>query len=380
MIIIDETKRAAPSLECLFQGEFDTHTLTSEELVTTSNADTGWPNLALFVSKGDAKTTKARVEHIRTMWPKTVVVLLLPGVESERQLGKTVIPAHKILFSPCTKQRVLDTVANYRTLFSDNTSDGSMAILAPLIEFVGQNRPSLYIAHNSISSHIKSLCDAIGGDWRHIQQVLTLYIVLLANLEQSLVDNFLDNGRIDTSTLQELNEHLQKMADLLEMSPSTKELAPEIQYMLKRYDGSGYPKDDVSGLDIPMAARIVSLLMDYHFLIHSGKKPGQALFTLHQQSAWYDDVLLQAFIDIHGDDSKKLIREVYPLGLTVGMEIAEDVYGMIDGKRRKILACNEILTPKAIDYLQRHSEDVLDITEPIQVFEDIFSPGGCSCV
>ncbi len=120
-------------------------------------------------------------------------------------------------------------------------------------------------------------------------------------------------------------------------------------------------------MDIPASSRIIRLLFDYHHLLQQGKSTGEALFVLDQRSKWYDGVLLHAFIDILGDAGKNRIRTVYPLGLTTGMEIAEDVYGVIDAKKRKILSCGEILTEETIDYLQRHSEDILDITEPIKI-------------
>lgn len=381
MIIVDETQKVKGTLKTLFQGEYITSTLTPEAIESSLDKDIGSPHMVLYVSQGNTEPTKPRIERIRSMWPKTVVVLLLPGVHSDKQLGQHTIPAHKILFKPCSKRRVIETVENYRSLMKpESSSNRTATLLATLVELAGERHPGLYMAYNRILSLIMSLCNTLGGDWRHIQQVFMLYTLLLSNADQKLVSAFLESHEKDKETLTAIHSTLQKTAEMLELAPDTEDLATDLKYVLKQYDGSGLPKDDVSGLDIPIAARVINLLMDYHILLQSGKKEGLALFTLFQRKGAYDDILLQALIDHHGSDGEKLIREVFPLGLVPGMEIAEDIFGDFDGKRRKILSRNEILTDDTIDYIQRHCEDILDITEPIPIFDDLFTQGDPSDV
>lgn len=375
MVIIDESGKAASTLERLFTDEYTTSILPPEALSDQLEKDIVSPQLVLFVSKGDIPLTKQRIERIRTMWPKAAVLLLLPGVHDEKQLGPISIPAHKMLFKPCTKKRVAEVVTNYRSLMTDeNTLNRSTALLSTLVEFTGERSPNLYIAYNRVRSQITTMCNALGGDRRQIQETFMLYIILLSHMDDDLLDAMTRDDDKDAEVLNKVHVHLQKMVYLLELSPAAQDLARDLKYVLKHYDGSGFPKDDVSGLELPISSRIINLLMDYHLLLQNGKSAGQALFALHQREGWYDNVLLQAFMDMQNDDDKKLIRDVYPLGLVAGMEIAHNVYGVINGKRRKVLARNEILSEETIDYLQRHSDDILDITEPIQVFDALFNP------
>jgi hypothetical protein len=116
---------------------------------------------------------------------------------------------------------------------------------------------------------------------------------------------------------------------------------------------------------------MIRLALDYHYLVQSGKSEGEAIFILNQRGKRYDKRLFEEFKSIVGNAGQSVQRAVYPLGLAPGMVVAEDVYGTVDGKRRKFLSGGEILTPKTIEFLQRHCDEFLDITEPIQIRENV---------
>ncbi|QJB56048.1 HD domain-containing phosphohydrolase [Pseudodesulfovibrio sp. zrk46] len=377
MVIVDESRKAFKTLETLFHDEFLVSSITPDEFPVKVEGRTCGPHLVLFVSKDGGQATASKVEEIRSKWPKSAVLLLLPTLHSEEQLGCSTIRAHKILFNPCTKKRVIDAVDNYLTLLNDDvgpTEDN--VLLSTLVEFAGENQPELYIAYNRIMPMITTMCGKISCDWRHIQKIFTIYVLLLSNIDQKLVEAIMHGEGRNAKNINAMYVHIQKMVDLLQLNPVTQPLAPDLMYVLKRYDGDGVPKDDVKEQEIPVASRIIRILLDYHYLLQAGKSTGQALFILNQRKGWYDYTLLQAFIDTLGDAGKQCVREVYPLGLIPGMEVAEDVYGFIDGKRHKILARNEILTDNAVDYIQRHAEDILDITEPVKIIEELFCREG----
>lgn len=376
MVILDESNKGLDALVKLFEGQFLITPYEPVDLGLPVQEGTCPPHIVLLLSKGNVETTRATVESIRKLWPKAVLILLLPTIHNEAQLGCDPIPAHKLLFKPCTKRRVLETVNNYVSLLESGPSGDENALLATLVEFVGERQGNLYIAYNRIMPMIMSICTRLDYDWRHIQKIFILYMILLSYSDPELVSSIMFGEGRKAKLLKELYTQIEKMADLLELNPATEELAPEIRYLLKRYDGEGEPHDEVAGLELPVSSRMIRLLLDYHYLLQSGKTTGQTLFILHQREGWYDDVLLQTFISMHAEDGRRCIREIYPLGLVAGMEIAEDVYGFIDGTRRKILSAREVLTDSAVDYLQRHCEDVLDITEPVKVVEELFTKNG----
>lgn len=377
MIIVDESCKAVSTLEQLFQNNFAVSSLAPESLEEAIKKSTCGPSLVLYISTAEPVVAEKNIDQIRSAWPKTIVLLMLPKLLNEQQLGGMNIRAHTTLFKPCSKIRIVNLVENYCSLIDDSENvSQENALLSTLVEFVGEHHPSLYIAYNRLMPLIMNVCNAAKTDWRRVQKIFMLFIILLSKLDERMVNVIMHGEGRSAKGLQDLYVPLEKMSDMLSLTPSTSVFAPDLKYVLKRFDGEGVPKDDVKEDGLPIASRVIRMLMDYHYLLQSGKSVGQAIYVLNRRKGWYDLELFHALVHVLGEESKRGIREVYPLGLVTGMEIAEDVFGYIDGNKKKIISRNEILTDATIDYLQRHCEDILDITEPIMVVEELFTTAG----
>jgi len=82
--------------------------------------------------------------------------------------------------------------------------------------------------------------------------------------------------------------------DLISNIPRMEDIADIIYYQNKKYDGSGFPEDDVAGDDIPIEARILRFLGDLYKLT-KGRAPSIAhLEKLKNFSDWYCPKVLEA--------------------------------------------------------------------------------------
>jgi len=380
MAVFDETSKMSGAIKELFQEEFTVQILSPDKVARETKDATCAPQFVLYISVGDIDRAGNRIRQIREAWEKTIVVLMLPSTNDASQLkAATDLSAHHVLFRPCTRKKLLDVIHSYRTILKgkDEYAEArSNALFAALMEFVGANRPDVYVAYNRVSPLILSLCNKVGFSWASVQQLFMVLMFMLTSMDDQLVHSLMDGDGRSKKNIRELYGQISRMVDLLSLNASTEQMARDLNYVLKRYDGAGMPEDAVEGQEIPAASRIIRLLLDYNYLLQGGKTSGQALFIISKRDGWYDDVLVNALIEVVGDEGRRYTRNVYPLGLTTGMIVAEDVYGQVDGKRRKIMSSNEILTDEMVDYLQRHSEDILDITEPIKVVEELFSKEG----
>lgn len=378
MSIADESGRSLGMFKELFRNDFIVSSLDMACLDTTSCEDMLAPHILLYVSHGKGGRAAKYVEQVRSVWPRTIVVLLLPVQQDEEWTRKSLhIPAHKVLFKPYSKKMISQIVSNYRTLLiSYDNSDQTDILLSCFMEFVGGNQPELYVAFNRLTPLVFSLCQGLGYDWKPVQRVLSMYLLLLSSMDEKYVNALMRGEGRKARVITEAYEQISKMVDLLSMNPSTLGVGQGLKYVLKRFDGEGVPDDSVSGLEIPVASRIIRLLFDYNYLLQTGKNMWQVLFILNKRTSWYDSVMVHQLVDILGEEGKHYTREVYPLGLMPGMVVAQDVFGVIDGKRTKVIGRNEILTEDAVDYLQRHCDDILDITEPIMIVEDIMAELG----
>lgn len=374
MLLVDESSRASGTLESLFRAEFKIESITPLELDERALNNGISPNIILYVCKNISPLLGPRVTKLRKRYPKAVPILLMPSVYNDDKIvNDPGIPAHKVIFRPCTKQKITDTVYNYISLLqNDESTPNENVVLSCLMEFIGSEKPELYVAYNRVSPLIMTMCQKVGYDWRHVQATFNLYMMLLSHLDEELLRSMMAGEGRKAKAITDVHDHLSKMVELLSMHTSTEETSTDLKYIMKRYNGDGLPKDAVQGQEIPPASRIIRLLFDYHYLLQSGKSIGQTLFILKQRTGWYDEVLIHVLLEILGDEGKQCIREVYPLGLVAGMVIAEDVYGIIDGKKAKIIHRNAILSERMVGYLQSHCETILDITEPIKVIEELF--------
>lgn len=83
-------------------------------------------------------------------------------------------------------------------------------------------------------------------------------------------------------------------AGLISQIPRMEEVSRIILYQNKRFDGSGYPVDSVSGAEIPFGARLFRLMSDLTMLESKGITRPSALKQLREQQGWYDPLMLQA--------------------------------------------------------------------------------------
>ncbi|MZH05654.1 MAG: response regulator [Nitrospinae bacterium] len=83
-----------------------------------------------------------------------------------------------------------------------------------------------------------------------------------------------------------------------------------ILYQSKRYNGSGFPQDSVSGQEIIFGARLIKILMDLIEIEGGGVPVDQAILELKSKNGWYDPDLLEKVITFL--ENKKNIESSKP--------------------------------------------------------------------
>lgn len=83
-------------------------------------------------------------------------------------------------------------------------------------------------------------------------------------------------------------------ANLIANIPRLESVARIVRYQAKRYDGSGFPADELKGEDIPVGARILKVLADMVQLEAKGLPRFKALDQMRSRTGWYDPRVLSA--------------------------------------------------------------------------------------
>lgn len=85
--------------------------------------------------------------------------------------------------------------------------------------------------------------------------------------------------------------------DLVEKIPRLENVAKMILYQNKQFNGEGYPREEIKGIDLPTGSRLIKILNDLIALEEQGKLRKDALAEMSTRTGWYDPNLLQIIIN-----------------------------------------------------------------------------------
>ncbi len=280
--------------------------------------------------------------------------------------------ANKIIVKPCSKASLLSLLKG-GTSHANTSVTISKQLIAGIIEGYGTKIPVVFRAFNRICTNIDLIERYIHIDTYFAKDVLAYYILAITNLSSELIQDILCGSNNKKESYILLYEQLLKIKEVTLLSdPNCNPLPLKIMmYTNKRYNGKGFPKDDVAGDSLPYLSRVFKVLFDFHFLIEKGKSIGEAVFVLSKRTGWYDDDILQSLISSQGEEATFYLREVFPLGLQSEMIMAQDLYITVKGKNLLLIKKGKILSDKNINYIHMHAQSILDVTEPILIKESI---------
>lgn len=211
--------------------------------------------------------------------------------ESENSLKDLISEKEKLLLS---EQQLLD-----------KTLKGSIKMLIDILSMVS---PLELFPSKQTSQNAKKIANSI-----NIKNVWELEIALLLSklgcitIPFEVLDNKLNGRKLTQAQLQVYMEHPQLGKKLLSNIPRFEYIGESIAYQFKRFDGSGYPADKVSGRDIPLFGRILIILNDIDELNLNGNSKEDNFAFIKTRTNYYDpEILKYVTKDMFIEDEVKL--------------------------------------------------------------------------
>ncbi|HLP76597.1 MAG TPA: HD domain-containing phosphohydrolase, partial [Candidatus Paceibacterota bacterium] len=157
-------------------------------------------------------------------------------------------------------------------------------------------------------------------------------------------------------------------ARLLANIPRLEGVSKITRYQNKRFDGAGFPNDDIKGESIPFGARLLKILSDLAQLEADGALPLSALAEMQHRSGWYDPKLLIEVRSCFGgpDSATENVKETVAVlvrDLNVGMVLHSNVLTK-DGMM--VLSSGHQINEMSLEKIQNFDQ-VSGIKEPIFV-------------
>ncbi|MCF7764511.1 MAG: response regulator [Verrucomicrobia bacterium] len=150
--------------------------------------------------------------------------------------------------------------------------------------------------------------------------------------------------------------------DILGRIPRLEEAARMVYYQNKNFDGTGFPRDSIGGVNIPLGARLLRILNDVIQVESEGGSKNRAMLDIQKTSGIYDPKVVEQVMTAFSQGPRKG-KAVALKDLYVGQTLVEPIE-TIDGTL--VLNAGNRITPWMLQKLNNFVE-ASGVKEPIYV-------------
>ena len=162
-----------------------------------------------------------------------------------------------------------------------------------------------------------------------------------------------NSGLLSKEGEQAFGQHSALVSELLRKIPRMENIAKNILYQDKCYNGDGVPNDSVIGQDIPHGARMLKLVNDFIRLEEKEQSIEMAVSKLEVMRERYDPAFLRAFLEAMSEYREEDKTVIMLCELQVGMTLNQE----LKSSRGQLIACKEQKITAALQQIIRHCID-----------------------
>ncbi|PIR01280.1 MAG: hypothetical protein COV66_02360 [Nitrospinae bacterium CG11_big_fil_rev_8_21_14_0_20_45_15] len=249
----------------------------------------------------------------------------------------------------------------------EKTLSGSVRILT---EILSQADPKLYQEASSLRSMVKEVVKKypVKNAWE-LELASMLYPIGYVSIPSDILTRFRQG-----KSLMAVEENLilsvpEISSQLVSGIPHLKNVSEIILYMNKHYDGTGFPFDPIKENNIPLGARILTLLRDVVSEEEQGKSRMQALDRLQTKQGYYDPQIKKMLVPLLKPDYFKTLdgNKIIPISLTdlrPGHTLAKNV----ESSKGEFLMSKDTKISFVKLKLLRNQEKINGLKEPIFIY------------
>ncbi|MCA9259681.1 MAG: response regulator [Planctomycetales bacterium] len=275
---------------------------------------------------------EAGLETLRTSGPFAVVVsdMQMPGMTGVEFLGRcrqvapdatrimltgnadqgTAVQAvndgqiFRFLNKPCTQEDLAKAIAagvrQHRLVTAERellsrTLTGSVKVLTDVLSLTRPNAftqcgPARRLMHQ-LAAHFPG---EAGWEWEIAAMLAQIGFV---SLPTALVDKAVAGSPLSAEEASLFQRHPEVAAELIGNIPRLENVSMFVALQDRGFDGSGRPADAPTGLDLPLGARVLRVVVQFLNEKHAQKSDAEALEALQRRSREFDPRVLDALRD-----------------------------------------------------------------------------------
>jgi response regulator RpfG family c-di-GMP phosphodiesterase len=271
-------------------------------------------------------------------YPDTVR-LMLTGNADQRTAAEAVNIGHVFTFltKPCETETLSQALQaglkQYRLITAERellekTLNGCIKVLTDVLSLLD---PVAFGRGRTLREYMNTYVQSIhvGNLWE-FEIAAMLSPIGAVTIPAAILEKYRAGQKL-TPPERDMFERVPKTgAELISNIPRLESVARTVLYQQKHYDGSGFPVDAVHGEEIPIAARIIKVLIDLVELEEQKKTKEEALALMQQRAGWYDPRVLDATFacfDIYLPDSsaKTQGQAITAKEVQIGQVVLQDI-------------------------------------------------------
>ncbi len=366
ILLVDDEKNILEAYKRNLNDEFDLTIadsgMSAIELIKNSDA--------FHVIVSDYKMPKMNgvelLEKVRGISPETIQIMLTGQAEMDAVID--LINKGKIfrfLTKPCTTEDLIsnirDAVRQHELISAEKellgkTLGGSIKVLADLLAL---SKPQAFYKTQKIRALVRLIYNEIDieNKWQ-IEIAATLSQIGCVTIPDDILKKVYKGLTLSESEELMFISHPAIAADMIKHIPRLDKVAGIIRYQEKKYNGSGYPVDDVKGDQIPAGSRILKIALDYDKAVTGGADGERVLSDMAKKPGFYDPGFLaiaeKKFTQVEIHKKSFVNREIPVEELEEGMFLVDDLIsanGVVIGTR------NQKLTAALITAIRNYSKN-----------------------
>ncbi|MFP4657876.1 MAG: HD domain-containing phosphohydrolase [Desulfonatronovibrionaceae bacterium] len=371
ILFVDDDTNLLDSFKRVLRGEFEVDTAPGPVTGLQKLNKSGPYAVVVADMKMPEMSGIEFLKRVRELFPDTVRIVLTG--HGDLQVSIEAINRGRIfrfLTKPCGKEDMLraleDGVAQYRLIkgekeLLEKTLTGTVQVLMEILSLT--NEEAMGRAAR-IKRFVRDVAIHMGemDIWLYESAAMLSQIGCIT-LPESVLKKVGSGEKLEPEEMQLYNQHPFIAADILRKIPRMQEVARIISYQEKYFNGGGLPVDRVKGMDIPLGARILKLVLDFDLYTNRGLSRKKALFKMADKKERYDPQVYKALVEVLRAEDRYQVRSVQLSEIVPFMVIIEDVYSL---NGAKLLTAGHEVSETIAEKLRRMDE-TYGVKQPIQI-------------